>query len=116
MKKIISIVLILMLCLTSMAFASDAQRKLSSGLLTSSQSIKTSAGKIYGMTIIATQANGQGVLIDSSSSTITGKKVLMEITEATQYDSESERDQEGINAYEGIFLDLCNAKAIIYYY
>ena len=99
-----------------MAFASDAQRKLSSGLEESSVVIKSSAGKAYGITAIATAANGYATVYDSSTASTSNDTVLFEIQGATQNDSKTERDEEGINAYEGIYLELNDAKAIVYYY
>lgn len=108
--------LILLFCISGYVFAGDEQRQVSSGIESASASIKTSAGTVYGLTLVADTSPAYATIYDSSSSSTSGKTVLMEITESTQYDTSYQRWKKGIKAYEGIYLEMGNGKAIVYYY
>ncbi|RKY32406.1 MAG: hypothetical protein DRP74_02725 [Candidatus Omnitrophota bacterium] len=116
MRKIISLIILVFFCFVSLVFASDAQRMVSSDLKTSDTAIKTSAGKIYKVSMLATSAQGWVAVYDSSSSAVSGKTVLIELQEATQYCSTEIDFSEGLNAREGIYLEQNGASAIVYYY
>lgn len=99
------------------SFADNAQRKISTGVLSTSQSITTVPGTIYDVEIVATAAGGYAVLFDSENNDLTGKKELVELREASQSNSKhANLGESGILAYKGIYLYLNNATAIVYYY
>lgn len=122
MKRILSgiIAIFVLLVFVGVAFADNSQRKLSTSVLTTSQSIKDVPGTIYGVDIVATAAQGFATVFDYAGSDmgdLPSEKSLVEVKEATQYDSKH-RDlgKDGIKAYKGIYLYLSNATAIVYYY
>jgi hypothetical protein len=98
------------------AFASDSQRQVSSGEITSKTTLKASEGKVYGVSMVATSNNAWVAIFDSNSGDNTGKTKLIELSEATQYNSSTIQFPEGLNAYEGIRVEISNASAIVYYY
>ena len=114
------ILLIAFLLISSASFADNSQRKISSGAITESQSIKSSAGTVYGLYVEATAANGYAVIVDYAGSTIAdlpSYNELVEAREATQFNSKFVNiEEDGIKAYNGIYLYLQNATAVVYYY
>lgn len=119
MKRITLLTFVILCFLTSIAFASDAQRKISTGRKTANEVIKTTSGVIYDIEIVATAANGYAVVFDSASTNpgVAGDKQLVEVSEATQYNGQHVNlGTEGIKAYKGLSLYLKDASAIIYYY
>lgn len=119
-NKLIFLVSIVLLLIGRSSFAADAQRKISTGILSTSQSITTVPSTVYALEVFATAANGFATVFDysgSSMSDLPNKKSLVEGREATQYNSKHiDLGPEGIQAYEGIYVYLSNATAIIHYY
>lgn len=114
MKKLLFL-LIIGLIIVSNSHA--AQRKISTGIKSTSAQITTVPSIIYDIEIIATAANGYAVIFDSENNDLTGKTELVELREATQYNSKhATLGAEGIKAGKGIYLYLNNATAILYYY
>jgi len=116
--KRIALVFLLIFCFFGLGIASDdADRmvtsRISSGDVTS---VKTTAGQVYKVSMIATSSNGWVAVYDSSSSSISGKKPLIEIREATQYVTAKDDWPQGLNFYNGIQVERSNADIIIYYY
>ena len=120
MKKIILVFILLVLLVLPAYARSDPDRMISSGLKTASAVISESTTvKIYGLTIIATAANGTGAILDTASTdktVLANAKVSAELNEATQYGSETIQFPKGLNVSNGIYLYLNNAKAIVYYH
>jgi len=118
MKKLYILILTLFLFFCSIqAEADNAQRKITTGKQSSSAVIATVASTIYDIDIVATSANGYACVFDSASVTTSGKNEVIEIREATQYDSKHKSfGREGLKVYEGIYLYLNNATATITYY
>lgn len=71
---------------------------------------------IYGVEIVATAAGGYAVIFDSADANYTGKTELIELREATQYNSNHIDLGDGVKANNGIYLYLNNATAIVHYY
>ena len=115
MKNILGLVLIFCLAITP-AIASEAQRKLSSDVITTSQVLKTTGGTIYSIEFTATSNGGFVTVLDTSGTNPSGKRSLGEIKEATASNS-SQRvyGVEGIKAYQGIFVFISNGAAIVHY-
>jgi len=119
MKKII-LTLIFLGIFSQISLADDSQRKISTGVLTTSQSIKAVPGTVYALEVFATAANGFATVFDyagSSMADLPNEKSLVEAREATQYNSKHiELGADGIQAYKGIYVYLSNATAIVHYY
>ena len=118
MKKLITILLVSLFIFPNLAHARNANRKLSSGLKTSSASIKSTPGTIFGIEYTATSAGGQVTVYDHAGGGGTigadSPTELVEVKEATQNDSEYiSFGPEGLNTNEGIYLWLNYAEAII---
>lgn len=114
MKRTFFFLFIFLFC-ASLSFADNAQRKTSTGRLTSSQVIKSTPGTVYDVEIVATAAGGYAVVFDSATSA-TGTE-LVELREATQNNSKhANLGSDGIKAHQGIYLFLNNAEAIVYYH
>jgi len=118
MRKII-LNIILILCLFNPAIASDADRQNSDYVINPNQeAIKTSAGEVFGLTMIATSNGGWIALYDAASaSEITSStEPKIEIMEATANNTVIKDFPEGLNFYKSIYADGSNVKAVIYYY
>jgi hypothetical protein len=117
MRKIILGITIILFCFLSFSFADEADRQISKYTTAGTLQIKTSAGEVFGLTIIATAANGWIALYDASSnSNITSStEPKIEIQTATQYNSAIKDFPEGFNFYNGIYMEGTNVKAVIYY-
>jgi len=121
MKRIFTLILFILLVSSFTAEASNAQRKISTGELSVDTAIKITAGTVYDIEIVATAAGGYATLYDTNAvdavGAYSGKTKLIEVREATQYDSKHvSLGEYGIKAHTGITLNLNNVTAIIYYY
>ena len=120
MKNKVILLALVALLIGGNSFADNAQRKISTGILTTSQSISTVPGTVYALEVFATAANGFATVFDyagSSISDLPNEKSLVEDREATQYNSKHiDLGSEGIKAYKGIYIYLSNATAIVHYY
>jgi len=115
MKKVLLMVLILSFIIVSPCMANDSQRKVSSGRKTASASITTVSSILYDIEIIATVNGGYASVYDTSGSLVAGTH-LVEIREATAFNSKHVNLGEfGIKAYNGIYLFLNDATAILHY-
>ncbi len=116
MKKIILAILALTL-FSVVSHASEQQRKVSTGSITTATAVKATPGVLYDVEILATGANAWVAVYDSSSknSPQTGTK-LVEVGEATSGNSKHVNlGVDGINAAKGITVWTSNASVILYY-
>jgi len=118
MKRFFSILILTVICFVGVAIASDAQRQISKYISSEGVTeVKSSTGKVYGITVFPTTTNsGYVTLYDSSSLTVTGLTPVVEISEATQYKTTVKDFPEGLNFYKGIYAKAGSAKVFIYYY
>lgn|SRR3990167_2327341 len=115
MKKLFLIIFFLLI-LNYVLYASEVQRKISSGTLDSSTVVLAEHGTLYDLEIVATAAGGYATVFDSSDSDTSGDTEAAEAREATQYNSKHINfGVEGIKMHEGIFVYLNNATAIVHY-
>lgn len=117
MKRMI-LSIFLVLCLMPFLYAQEADRQEAkyfpaSGTL----QLKTTAGEIFGLTMIASSNGGWIAIYDrSSNSGLTAStEPKIEIQEATANNTGKKDWSEGLNFYNGIYMEGSNVKAIIYY-
>ena len=116
MKKI-SLILLLVMCFWGISFASDADRQVTKQITSGDvTAIKITAGEVFSVTMTATSNGGWIALYDSASSAIAGKEAKIEIMEATANNTGTKEFPEGLNFYNGIYIERSNASAIVYYY
>jgi hypothetical protein len=118
MRKIILGITIILFCFLSFSFADEADRQNSDYVNNPNKvDIKTSAGEVFGVTAIATANGGWVALYDvSSASDITvSTEPKIEIAEATANNTGIKDFSEGLNFYNGIYVDGSNVKTVIYY-
>ena len=110
------LLIICVLISTNLVIASEAQRKISSGDLSSSTLVLAESGRIYDIEIIATAAGGYATVFDSENNNTSGKTKLIELREATQNNSKhANLGEDGLRANRGIYVFLNDATAIIHY-
>ncbi len=118
MKKILSILAVLVM-LSSQAFASEQQRKISSDGLTAGTGtvVKSTAGVLYDVEIMATGSNAWVAVYDyENKNSPQGGVKLVEVGEATSGNSKHiNLGADGINARRGITVWTNNATAIVHY-
>ena len=104
------------------AFASEDQRKISSGIESESCVIYKSPGRVFDIEIVATVNGGYAVLYDmyiqgGATEDATGELAKSEIREATAYNSKHVNfGHNGIKFEKGIYLILNDATAIVHYH
>ena len=117
MKKLIALTILLIFGIAGNVFADDAQRQTSQYISTGDVTeVKSSAGKVFSITSIATSNGGWVAVYDSSSSTISGLSPKIEIMEATQNNTGRKEFPEGLKFHKGIYVERSNAKIIVYYH
>ena len=108
--------MLFLLCFTGAVIADEADRQESKYTTAGALQIKTSAGEVFGITSIASSNGGWIALYDSSNSGITAStEPKIEIQEATANNTGIKDWPEGLNFYNGIYMEGSNVKAVIYY-
>lgn len=120
MKKAILVLAFLILLSFGLAYADDAQRQVTDAIATGTSTtvteIKSTAGKVYSVSMVATLGAGWVCLYDSTSSTVTGLEPKIELSAATQYNMASQDFEQGLEFYKGIYAQRCHSSVIVSYY
>jgi hypothetical protein len=113
MKKIF--LLMLTFFVIPLCFAADSQRQITKEV-TSSTTVKTGKGRIYNVSMVATQDDGYVAVYDSDNGDNSSADKKVELRESDQYDSDNQSFPEGLVCETGIRVEVNDAEAIISYY
>ena len=119
MKKTIILMIANMFLFTSLSFASEADRQVSkyTAITTNGVQVTSVASEVFGITAIATAANGWVAVYDTTtpSSITASTEPKIEIREATSGNTGIKDWLEGLDFYTGIYAEGSDVKTVIYY-